>query len=70
MRPPPLVVLCDISGSMSNYSRMFLHFLHALTSDRDRVHSFVFGTRLTNISRHLARRDVDEALGRVSEAVE
>jgi len=69
MRPPPLVVLCDISGSMSNYSRMFLHFLHALTSDRDRVHSFVFGTRLTNISRHLARRDVDEALGRVSEAV-
>ena len=55
-RPPPLVVLCDISGSMTNYSRMFLHFLHALANDRDRVHSFLFGTRLTNISRHLERR--------------
>ena len=41
-RHPPLVVLCDISGSMSRYSRMFLHFLHAITNDRDRVHSFVF----------------------------
>ena len=47
-REPPLVVLCDISGSCSNYSRMFLHFLHALTNDRDRVSVFLFGTRLTN----------------------
>ena len=69
-RNPPLVVLCDISGSMTTYSRLFLHFLHALTNDRDRVHSFVFGTRLTNITRHLERRDVDEALARVSEAVD
>jgi uncharacterized protein with von Willebrand factor type A (vWA) domain len=68
-RHPPLVVLCDISGSMSRYSRMFLHFLHAITSDRDRVHTFVFGTRLTNITRHLRHRDVDVALAGVSAAV-
>ncbi|WP_341703888.1 VWA domain-containing protein [Ferrovibrio sp.] len=69
LRPPPLVVLCDISGSMSQYSRMFLHFMHALTSDRTRVHSFLFGTRLTNITRMLRQRDVDKALAAVSEAV-
>ncbi len=68
-RHPPLVVLCDISGSMSRYSRMFLHFLHAITNDRDRVHTFVFGTRLTNITRHLRHRDVDVALAGVSAAV-
>jgi hypothetical protein len=68
-RHPPLVVLCDISGSMSRYSRMFLHFLHAITSDRDRVHSFVFGTRLTNITRQLRHRDVDIALGAISATV-
>ena len=68
-RHPPLVILCDISGSMSRYSRMFLHFLHAITNDRDRVHTFVFGTRLTNITRHLRHRDVDMALGAVSRAV-
>ena len=69
-RAPPLVVLCDISGSMAQYSRMLLHFLHAITTDRDRVHSFVFGTRLTNITRQLRHRDVDEALAKVGEAVE
>ncbi len=68
-RHPPLVVLCDISGSMSRYSRMFLHFLHAITNDRDRVHSFVFGTRLTNITRQLRHRDVDVALNAISGAV-
>jgi len=68
-RHPPLVILCDISGSMSRYSRMFLHFLHAITNDRDRVHTFVFGTRLTNVTRHLRHRDVDRALGAVSRAV-
>jgi hypothetical protein len=68
-RHPPLVVLCDISGSMSRYSRMFLHFLHAITSDRDRVHTFVFGTQLTNITRHLRHRDVDIALSAVARAV-
>ncbi len=67
-RPPPIVVLCDISGSMSRYSRVLLHFLHALTTDRDRVFSFVFGTRLTNVTRALRRRDVDDALARVGGA--
>ena len=69
-RHPPLVVLCDISGSMSRYSRMFLHFLHAITNDRDRVHTLVFGTRLTNITRHLRNRDVDIAMNRVTAAIE
>ncbi len=69
LREPPLVVLCDISGSCSNYSRVFLHFLHALTNDRDRVSVFLFGTRLTNITRELKRRDIDEAMGKVSGAV-
>ncbi|MBP2294577.1 vWA domain-containing protein [Azospirillum rugosum] len=69
-RPPPLVVLCDISGSMTRYSRMLLHFMHALSNDRDRVHSFVFGTRLTNITRHLRHKDVDVALDAISAAVE
>jgi len=52
-RVPPLVVLCDISGSMSRYAQILLHFLHAVTNDRDRVHVFLFGTRLTNITRQL-----------------
>ena len=69
-RPPPLVVLCDISGSMTRYSRMLLHFMHAVSNDRDRVHSFVFGTRLTNITRHLRHKDVDVALDAISAAVE
>ena len=68
-RHPPLVVLCDISGSMNRYSRMFLHFLHAITNDRDRVFTFVFGTRLTNVTRCLRHRDVDIAMTGVSEMV-
>src|SRR3982751_2209153 len=68
-RPPPLVVLCDISGSMSRYSRVFLHFMHSITNDRDRVFPFVFGTRLTNITRYLRYRDVDVALDKVAEVV-
>jgi uncharacterized protein len=67
---PPLVVLCDISGSMNPYSRMFLHFLHAITNDRDRVTVFVFGTRLTNITRQLRHRDVDVAMAKVAEAIQ
>ena len=66
---PPLVVLCDISGSMNPYSRMFLHFLHAITNDRDRVSVFVFGTRLTNITRQLRHRDADAALVGVARTV-
>jgi uncharacterized protein with von Willebrand factor type A (vWA) domain len=65
-RWPNLIVLCDISGSMSQYSRMVLHFLHAVANQKGagwaKVHAFTFGTRLTNITRHLARRDVDAAL--------
>jgi uncharacterized protein with von Willebrand factor type A (vWA) domain len=67
-RPPAIVALCDISGSMARYSRMLLHFLHALTGDRDRVHSFTFGTRLTNVTRQLRHRDVDQALAAVGRA--
>jgi uncharacterized protein with von Willebrand factor type A (vWA) domain len=69
LRHPPLVILCDISGSMSRYSRLFLHFMHAITNDRDRVHSFVFGTRLTNVTRFLREKDIDVALAKASEAV-
>lgn len=69
-RPPPLVILCDISGSMSRYTRMFVHFMHTLTNDRDRVHTFLFGTRLTNVTRHLRHRDVDLALSKVTASVE
>ncbi|UCI23783.1 vWA domain-containing protein [Mesorhizobium sp. B2-8-5] len=66
---PPLVVLADISGSMSQYTRIFLHFLHALTEKRRRVHAFVFGTRLTNLTRQMRHRDPDEALADCSAAV-
>ncbi|MGK0171304.1 MAG: hypothetical protein ACI9W2_003033, partial [Gammaproteobacteria bacterium] len=69
-KPPPLVILCDISGSMSRYSRMLLHFSHAIMGHRTRVHSFVFGTRLTNVSRYLREKDVDAAMDRVAEQVE
>ena len=69
-RRPPLVIISDISGSMSRYSRMLLHFMHAMTNDRDRVHTFLFGTRLTNITRHLRHKDVDIALAKVGEAAE
>lgn len=66
LRYPNLVVLCDISGSMSQYSRVVLHFLHAVSNAKGagwaRVHAFTFGTRLTNITRHLDTRDVDAAL--------
>ena len=69
-RPPPLVAICDISGSMKRYSRMLLHFMHALSNDRARVHTFLFGTRLTNVTRYLRHRDVDEALENAAGAVE
>jgi uncharacterized protein with von Willebrand factor type A (vWA) domain len=65
---PPVVVLCDISGSMSGYTRVLLHFFHALSRQR-RVTTFLFGTRLTNVTRQLRTRDVDEALMATSGAV-
>ncbi|MFN5997910.1 MAG: vWA domain-containing protein [Paracoccaceae bacterium] len=65
-RWPNLIVLCDISGSMADYSRMVLHFVHAVANRKGqgwaKVHAFTFGTRLTNITRHLRARDVDAAL--------
>ncbi len=68
-KPPPLVALLDISGSMSQYSRIFLHFFHALTDARKRVSTFLFGTRLTNVSRALRERDPDDALAACSASV-
>jgi uncharacterized protein with von Willebrand factor type A (vWA) domain len=68
-RQPPIVALLDISGSMSDYTRLFLHFLHAVTDARKRVHSFLFGTRLTNVTRALKARDPDEALAACSAGV-
>lgn len=62
---PPIVALCDISGSMSEYTRLFLHFLHTLGEGR-RVTTFLFGTRLTNVTRSMRARDPDEALARCS----
>lgn len=69
-KPRPLVILCDISGSMSLYSRLLLHFVHTVTNGLSHVETFVFGTRLTRITRQLARRDVDEALRDVSKSVQ
>ncbi|MCQ0988298.1 vWA domain-containing protein [Jiella marina] len=66
---PPVVVIADISGSMSQYTRVFLHFLHALTDKRRRVHTFLFGTRLTNVTRQMRRKDPDEALAECTGAV-
>lgn len=67
---PPLVALCDISGSMSQYTRLLLHFLHAATAERRDVHTFLFGTRLSNVTRQLRMKDPDEALEACSAGVE
>jgi uncharacterized protein len=67
---PPLIALCDISGSMSQYSRLLLHFLHGVTAERRDVHTFLFGTRLSNVTRQLRMKDPDEALEACSEGVE
>lgn len=66
---PPIVILADISGSMSQYTRIFLQFMHALGEKRRRVHSFLFGTRLTNITRQIRLKDPDEAFAACSDAV-
>jgi hypothetical protein len=69
LRPPPLVALCDISGSMGRYSEMLLVFLHAVSAARSRVHTFLFGTRLSSITRALRHRDIDQALARLGREV-
>jgi uncharacterized protein with von Willebrand factor type A (vWA) domain len=63
------VALCDISGSMADYSRLFLHFLHAVSEEGRRVHAFVFATRLTNITRALRAKDPDESLDKCTKLV-
>ena len=68
-RAPPLVVMCDISGSMDAYARVFLHFLYALINEGERVHAFLFGTRLTNVTRTLRDRDPDSAVAKASGTV-
>jgi uncharacterized protein with von Willebrand factor type A (vWA) domain len=69
LRPRPLVLLCDVSGSMERYSRMLLHFAHALTSRHRRVEAFLFSTQLTRITRQLCARRPDEAIAAVSRSV-
>ncbi|MGI4950651.1 MAG: vWA domain-containing protein [Janthinobacterium lividum] len=69
VRPPPLVVICDISGSMARYAQVLLHFLHAVANSRPRVHVFLFGTRLSNITRQLRHRDAEVAFQMVAAAV-
>ena len=68
-RAPPLVVMCDISGSMDSYARVFLHFLYALINGGERVHAFLFGTRLTNVTRILRDRDPDTAMAKAAGTV-
>ena len=70
IRTPPLVALCDISGSMAGYTPLFLHFLHVLAQSGRRVHAFTFATELTHVTRALkANRDPDLALGQASKLV-
>ena len=64
----PVIVLLDISGSMENYSRMMIHFVHNLMQKHKKVHAFLFGTKLTNISFHIKNRDIDVALKEISKA--
>jgi len=69
-KPRPLVIICDISGSMSLYSRLLLHFIHTISNGLMNVEAFVFGTRLTRITRQLKKRDVDDAVRDVSRSVQ
>ncbi len=69
-KPRPLVVLCDVSGSMERHSRMLLHFVHTLSNDIERVEAFLFGTRLTRITKQIRRNDIDDAIGEVVKVVE
>lgn len=68
-RPRPIILVCDISGSMERYSRFMLRFAHALSRSGAPVEVFVFGTRLTRITRQLRIRSAEEALRRVAHSV-
>lgn len=70
MKPRQLVLICDISGSMDRYSRLLLQFLHTVENGLNRVEVFVFGTRLTRVTRQLRGKNIDEALTRVSKEVQ
>jgi len=69
VRPRALVVLCDVSGSMERYSRLLLHFVHALTRRQRRVEVFLFSTTLTRITHELRTRSIDEAVAAVASSV-
>ena len=69
VRPRPLVLICDVSGSMERYTRMLLHFIHALTGELDRAEAFLFATRLTRVTQQFQYRDIDRAVNEVSQAV-
>jgi hypothetical protein len=62
VKPRPLVVLCDISGSMERYTRILLHFVHTLANSMYQVESFAFATRLTRLTRAVRHKSVDVAL--------
>jgi uncharacterized protein with von Willebrand factor type A (vWA) domain len=68
-KPRPLVLICDVSGSMERYTRMLLHFVHSIASGPDQVAAFLFATRLTRITGQLAHKDIDEAVTDVARAV-
>lgn len=68
-RPPPLVVLCDVSGSMDRYARVMLHYAHALSRSQPRVAVFTFGTRLTEVGRALRGHDPEQAIEAVARGV-
>jgi uncharacterized protein with von Willebrand factor type A (vWA) domain len=70
LKPRALIVICDISGSMDRYSRLLLQFIHTIENDMAKVEAFVFGTRLTRITRVLKKRPIDEAITRVSREVQ
>jgi len=68
-KPRPLVLICDVSGSMERYTRMLLHFVHTVAASGQQLEAFLFATRLTRITRHLAARGVDQAVAQVARAV-
>lgn len=69
VRPRPLVVICDISGSMDSYSRLFLHFIHSMSQDVRQVEAFAFGTRLTYLTPALRHSDVEAAVDKIAHLV-
>ncbi len=68
-KPRPLVLICDVSGSMERYTRMLLHFVHTVAASGQHLEAFLFATRLTRITRHLSHRSVDQAVAEVANAV-